>query len=1016
MALENTKSTFDAARNTVSGKVEAGKGQYQQSGVGKAIGGIKSLAKSGAYKKLHDDLTKVISQVRITTSGLDNQTVTALEEMYSDRYTEALTAGSEGDQKLASDQLDALMDIKKLMEGQGDSLAERVLDRETLTNEEAAKTLDYLRQITARAHMLEKDIKVSTSGAFDAFMTSISDERLSGTYRADVAKSVTDALAGSELFKGGAAAAELIDITSTVTDLSKDDTADRTTAALEKMRDKLDTAEIVNELANAAATQDMGQEELTETLNNLLKTMRRIDGFTEEQTHLSALMQEDLHGDQERMDKLRMVLTKVADRTVEAKTLFTLDQLNDKFDSAVLDQQEFEEALEKGNLGKEFMENAGKISSGGGAAAELLPALLTLINPGGMGFELAALSQYLPDFDLSDTAVGGVLGWKALKATVNKFRGGDKAPKATKAPGTANTKQTVDTAKNSIKQLTTHLRKLGPVGKIAAGILGGGVLLGGVSLFGDDDEGESVTAEGVPGDVEPPDSGLGLGLGGALGIAGGGAFVVNRAMKRKMPPMGATAQPEEPKPKPRIRVQPGGSVPTPEATKAAPSVRAQPGSVPTPEAPKVAPSVKPTVPKKELAKTLLKRAPGPLAALATLGFGVQDYRAAESDAERKEVAWSASSIAAGTAAGAALGSFIPGPGTLVGGIIGGIAGGFMGDWVGSSIASTLTNPIDTIPDEIRKSALDEAAYINVLLEDPNLSDDQREQLLNRKQQIKDGIGSTVDIIGEKYASLGVPQTMYMEHLKADLAQIPGVAMMIPEVYSELINVAGARWSGGAVTGPTPAKRSSRKSRRQARAASVPVTIPGQETTPGITTIPGQETTPGITTIPVESDALVTAQPMDIFAAEPDLAQPAKRSSRKSRRQARAASVPATVGVVSAAAEPMSGAMEGQVAMSGMTAIPMTQTDVLSVTAQPMDIFAAEPDLAQPAIPIENDTERMMSLAPPAAHHIPQPDQSRAVKPRKTRGPSRKSRKPGAPAPSASDDDFSIALVNDILFS
>ena len=355
MALENTKAVFSTARSAVARRTGVSVEDTEPSGIGKAVAGIRSLAKSGVYQQLHDDLTQIISQVKLTTSTLDARTLGSLEDTYNRKYTAALESGSEAEQMLASDQLDTLMAIKNLMAGQGESLAERVLEKETLTNEEAKQTLDYLRQITAEAQKLDRDIKISTASAFDGFMDTISDERVSGRYRADIAKSVAKSLGDSQLFKGGAAASELSDIAQQVSDLSKDD-SNQVVDALEKMREKLGVAEVVHDLASSAATEDMSQRELTETLSSLLKTMRRIDGFTEEQTQLTALMREDLHGDQDREDELRLILRRISDRTVESKTLFTLDQLNDKFDAATLDKDELAEALEKGNLGKEFLE------------------------------------------------------------------------------------------------------------------------------------------------------------------------------------------------------------------------------------------------------------------------------------------------------------------------------------------------------------------------------------------------------------------------------------------------------------------------------------------------------------------------------------------------------------------------------------------------------------------------------------------------------------------------------------
>ena len=364
MAFENTKAVFSTAKSVVSDRAAGAEGA-QQSGLGRTIAGIRSLAKSGTYERLHGELAAVISQVKLTASALDNAALESLEMEYATRHAKALESGSEEERKVASDQLDALISIRKLMEGQGEALSERVLDREVLTNEDAQEVLDYLKGVTRSAELLQDDVRLQTAGAFESFLAAVSDERLSGAHRADVVKAVAEGVADSALFKGGSAAADLMALAASTDDLSQGDAGQRAAAALEAMSEKLSLAEVTHHLASTAVEGGLSKKEMDETLSGLLQYLRRMDGFSEEQVQLAKLISEDIAGDQGREDELRRILSKLADRTVESKTLFTLSQLNDKFDAAVLDQEQLTEALEKGGLGKEFLENAGSISAGG---------------------------------------------------------------------------------------------------------------------------------------------------------------------------------------------------------------------------------------------------------------------------------------------------------------------------------------------------------------------------------------------------------------------------------------------------------------------------------------------------------------------------------------------------------------------------------------------------------------------------------------------------------------------------
>ena len=393
------------------------------------------IGRGSSASELHDKLTSLIAQVNLVDSTLD---LDATRRQLKLSLQQAEQVQNEEELDVAKEQLAALERLQELLSSEDRGQLERILDRERLNEKEAVTTLEYMKDVVTESEKIGDLWKISIKDVFTHLQRNVLDERLGVDYRKEVLKEIADYTQDQPLFVGGEAAARLQDLVEGDVNLEDSSTLETISSHLESMAAKIATAEDIHEVTEQLLGQTEFDEKSQEQLDRLVTIMSEVDGFAEEQARLSEINAEGVVDNQEAITELKQVLSKLSDRTVETRTLHTLNNLNKNFDSAVLDTEELSEALQEGGLGQKFLENPAAISAGKDFAALLTSYGLQRLGPLGQLVDMVGGGDFLAD-KAGELALaaggGGYLGAKILGRGKQAAAGASAAGAVGKEPG-----------------------------------------------------------------------------------------------------------------------------------------------------------------------------------------------------------------------------------------------------------------------------------------------------------------------------------------------------------------------------------------------------------------------------------------------------------------------------------------------------------------------------------------------------------------------------------------------------
>lgn len=354
--FENTSRTLDSVKGFIKPGTE-----WVENIRDSVVSKVEKVTDPSKYERLHTQLTRIISQANITGSILEIKPE-VMQQMEAS-LIQASAEGSADEKRIAEKQLMALREMTALLEdNEGRELSERILNREELNAEEAFKTVAYLRKLAEHSDTLADKINYSLSDVFEKFTDEIADTRLDEEYRKSLAKEISDYISDNPVFDGSAAAAQLKKFTSSNAKLTENNTK-MVLGALDTMSSKVASSENLHEMIMQIQEGNMSSEDIESSVNEMVLILGEMDGFNEEQVELAKISSEGIADNRENIDKLTPILQRLANRTLETKTLHTLQQLNKSFDANTLTTKGLEDQLKRGNLEREFKENSELVSS-----------------------------------------------------------------------------------------------------------------------------------------------------------------------------------------------------------------------------------------------------------------------------------------------------------------------------------------------------------------------------------------------------------------------------------------------------------------------------------------------------------------------------------------------------------------------------------------------------------------------------------------------------------------------------
>ncbi|QJT70937.1 hypothetical protein GR7B_00139 [Vibrio phage vB_VcorM_GR7B] len=333
--------------------------------------------------KLHDQLTTVLSSIDVSSALLDtDKTLKDLQK----RMDMAVKKNDVALQQKIQEQMDAVERISNFRDGENRELLDKVLNREKLDKDQASELLDTVKAVTADITQVSDIRSVSSLDMLRQSSNVVGDSRLSSSHRRQVADDMYSSLQQQDSLKQ---TQELMDIGNILKSSAKltEDQFQRITGALQSLEDTEKSKQKVNEkvretqmllkTAKTTESKDYAIQELNKTLENFPEYIGQVQ-------ELQQSYSDDGKMNAHTMRKVTKILDKLNADTTETKTLYTLNELNEKFDASILNNEELSEALSKNSLSEKFMENPELISTGQGLASGAISMVLQSMGLGNL--------------------------------------------------------------------------------------------------------------------------------------------------------------------------------------------------------------------------------------------------------------------------------------------------------------------------------------------------------------------------------------------------------------------------------------------------------------------------------------------------------------------------------------------------------------------------------------------------------------------------------------------------------
>lgn len=408
-------------------------GQLAKHAMNYADDKIRKFVRGNEYEDLHNSLTSILSRATNTMASLEVN-IETLQKAQQEYYKSL----GDSDEKQQDANKKIVQTLEQLLELQDNKdrkdLFDKVFKRRKVTREEARRVIEYSKQMAKLTTDLADSKHISPEVIIKQMQETLKDTRLDGKYRHEVLSDLQEFLQEEKLGNK-----ELLDRIDNI--LKRDDRVDYNeikplTDVLDEVLAQIKTESNINDIVESLEDADLSDSGTHQRLENLVSLMTGIKSLEAEQAWLSEKLVKGIGDNEEEMSAMRQVLRRVADETVETKTLHTLNTLSHQFDRAILNTEQLEDALKEKQLGKKFEMNPELVSKGKGLFSNILSGLMQMLGLGDFD-SLLGVSDFIADnLGVAMASIGAALmGAKKLigKAVSSTAKVAKSAAKAAKS-------------------------------------------------------------------------------------------------------------------------------------------------------------------------------------------------------------------------------------------------------------------------------------------------------------------------------------------------------------------------------------------------------------------------------------------------------------------------------------------------------------------------------------------------------------------------------------------------------
>ena len=408
-------------------------GQLAKHAMNYADDKIRKVVRGNEYEDLHNSLTSILSRATNTMASLEVN-IETLQKAQQEYYKSL----GDSDEKQQDANKKIVQTLEQLLELQDSKdrkdLFDKVFKRRKVTREEARRVIEYSKQMAKLTTDLSDSKHISPEVIIKQMQETLKDTRLDGKYRHEVLSDLQEFLQEEKLGNK-----DLLDRIDNI--LKRDDRVDYNeikplTDVLDEVLAQIKTESNINDIVESLEDADLSDSGTHQRLENLVSLMTGIKSLEAEQAWLSEKLVKGIGDNEEEMSAMRQVLRRVADETVETKTLHTLNTLSHQFDRAILNTEQLEDALKEKQLGKKFEMNPELVSKGKGLFSNLLSGLMQMLGLGDFD-SLLGVSDFIADnLGVAMASIGAALmGAKKLigKAVSSTAKVAKSAAKAAKS-------------------------------------------------------------------------------------------------------------------------------------------------------------------------------------------------------------------------------------------------------------------------------------------------------------------------------------------------------------------------------------------------------------------------------------------------------------------------------------------------------------------------------------------------------------------------------------------------------